>query len=547
MKKIYRKITITAALILFAATVAWSQDSRLDPNFSSFAGGSASYTGDDSKLFGIISQSWVGKIEEDPTVAQIGFIYLMSEDIDPSKLVFVEELNFGRVPARDLVVKPLRIHNISIADKPVEYRINSLEHDAGDIVFTPDVSIPTAFRQLGPGETDTILTTFAPNRFGARESTVDVTAKYNNTEKNVEGKIKGLGGAFKVEPKDFGKIYVGQKLRNTIRVVNVHDGPIDIIAADVENLVGGDFKLRSGQFRRPIKLDPLDTAIVVVEYKTDETGLMVGKISPQALIGGETDETSATFTARGEDLPDGAARVTLGIKAVPDVARPGDPVRVAIFVVEENGLFEGIGDVVSGKFTYNKNMIEMSESAEGRLVPVDIGESSSNYIERDFVGLSRESHPDTILTNLIQPFEARAMLTDDDVSTLSILNFEFIDDDVVIVVDSTLDGELRIETCDIDGNRLIKYQGSGSQLYQAYPNPAFESTRIDYSLLEEGPTKLYLVDVFGRVAKTLLDESAKPGAYSAYVRIDDNLPSGTYFIILETPSERFRNRLQVIK
>lgn len=69
-----------------------------------------------------------------------------------------------------------------------------------------------------------------------------------------------------------------------------------------------------------------------------------------------------------------------------------------------------------------------------------------------------------------------------------------------------------------------------------YPNPFNPSTTIQYTLNESTQVKLTVYDRLGREVVTLVDESQSAGTYT--VNFDaSNLPSGTYFYRIKTPSK----------
>jgi len=69
-----------------------------------------------------------------------------------------------------------------------------------------------------------------------------------------------------------------------------------------------------------------------------------------------------------------------------------------------------------------------------------------------------------------------------------------------------------------------------------YPNPFNPSTTIQYTLNESTQVKLTVYDRLGREVVTLVDESQTAGTYT--VQFDAaNLPSGTYFYRIKTPSK----------
>jgi uncharacterized protein (TIGR03790 family) len=68
-----------------------------------------------------------------------------------------------------------------------------------------------------------------------------------------------------------------------------------------------------------------------------------------------------------------------------------------------------------------------------------------------------------------------------------------------------------------------------------YPNPASASVLIEYSLIEDGTTRLTLADNTGRHIATLINEPMKPGRYTLRFTTE-GLPSGLYFLALQTPT-----------
>lgn len=68
------------------------------------------------------------------------------------------------------------------------------------------------------------------------------------------------------------------------------------------------------------------------------------------------------------------------------------------------------------------------------------------------------------------------------------------------------------------------------RLYQNYPNPFKESTRIYYSIPKSGRVRMELIDVNGRLKGVLLDEYKEAGIYYIdLVERGKNLGSGVYF------------------
>jgi hypothetical protein len=88
------------------------------------------------------------------------------------------------------------------------------------------------------------------------------------------------------------------------------------------------------------------------------------------------------------------------------------------------------------------------------------------------------------------------------------------------------------DVCREGGDRF--FDGSlSAQLAQNTPNPFNSSTRIEYSVIEQGPVLLYVFDRLGRNVRTLVNTEHAPGTYSVVFDAGD-LPSGIYRYTLQT-------------
>jgi hypothetical protein len=74
----------------------------------------------------------------------------------------------------------------------------------------------------------------------------------------------------------------------------------------------------------------------------------------------------------------------------------------------------------------------------------------------------------------------------------------------------------------------------GFALHQNYPNPFNPSTTITYSIPQEGPVKLTVIDLSGKKVQTLVNEPQNAGTHDIYFEAGQSLASGLYFYRLET-------------
>jgi hypothetical protein len=82
------------------------------------------------------------------------------------------------------------------------------------------------------------------------------------------------------------------------------------------------------------------------------------------------------------------------------------------------------------------------------------------------------------------------------------------------------------------------YDGTGnSSLSEATPNPASDAVAIEYDILENGTHSLIVYNSEGKIFTTLFDEYKQRGSYSLKMDVT-NMPTGTYYYILQTPTRR---------
>ncbi len=89
----------------------------------------------------------------------------------------------------------------------------------------------------------------------------------------------------------------------------------------------------------------------------------------------------------------------------------------------------------------------------------------------------------------------------------------------------TLDFSMIVGVATEDDAGIAPY---GFRLLQNYPNPFQEATSIDFQLAAPEHVRLDVVDVRGKVVRTLLDRVVEPGTHRVRFEAED-LASGLYF------------------
>jgi hypothetical protein len=89
------------------------------------------------------------------------------------------------------------------------------------------------------------------------------------------------------------------------------------------------------------------------------------------------------------------------------------------------------------------------------------------------------------------------------------------------------------------------------QLLSNYPNPFNPSTNIDFVVEQTGPVELTVFDILGRTVADLVNANYTAGSYSLYWDATSNsgvtLPSGSYWVYLNTPSQKVMHRIVLLR
>jgi hypothetical protein len=118
----------------------------------------------------------------------------------------------------------------------------------------------------------------------------------------------------------------------------------------------------------------------------------------------------------------------------------------------------------------------------------------------------------------------------------------------LIIDRSAAVGAFELDRICLEGGqmRLVTAATVRTSLAQSRPNPAFQTATIDFSLLERGRTMLMIYSVLGELVSKELDEILEPGEYSLGVDVS-RFRSGSYFYVLQTPTERKTRRMEVVR
>lgn len=214
-----------------------------------------------------------------------------------------------------------------------------------------------------------------------------------------------------------------------------------------------------------------------------------------------------------------------------DSAFAGELIDLPIILSDPEAVYAQGARILRVKYFYNSTVLEN--------LPADPGTTLIRAVGIGDIGITLKNTPDTVIGVL----HFRAGLGNAP-STAIRIDSASTDSPGALLAPTNGLFSLR-GVCYEGGTRLMNPTGSPSIII---PNPvATESLfAIGVTLIEEGPTRLYLADLLGRTSRVYLHEVASPGDRT--LRLDlAGIANGTYLLILETPTTQLTRTIEVAR
>lgn len=92
---------------------------------------------------------------------------------------------------------------------------------------------------------------------------------------------------------------------------------------------------------------------------------------------------------------------------------------------------------------------------------------------------------------------------------------------------------------------------NSTKLLSNYPNPFNPSTNINFIVEQAGPVNVAVYDILGRTVAELVNSTMQAGVYNAFWDAKSSagvtLPSGSYWVRLNTPTQKAMHRIVLIR
>lgn len=273
----------------------------------------------------------------------------------------------------------------------------------------------------------------------------------------------------------------------------------------------------------------LGTATRTIEFSPDDSRILVSASGSCAIFqnpqgGSESDLSDSPFSI----VPNGGGSIVVYTTSV--AGKANDIVNIPLYIDDPGSAVAAGATQVTAQLVYNVTMLE----------PIGATPVGTVAAGKRTLTLTMPINPaDTLLTTL----QMRVALGNDSITKLAVVGPTT---NAATVTATNRDGAFTLlDLCMAGGARLVNPDGIAS-IALAAPNPARMYTIVAVDLIEDGNTSLVLTDESGRRVRTIFNENAVHGRRTEQVSVAD-LPSGRYYLTLQTPTYRTTTALEVAR
>lgn len=379
---------------------------------------------------------------------------------------------------------------------------------------------------LAPGERTTLYVDFDPrsSNDGTKNAAVNVRIRLNNQPVTFTTALVGeRRTSLPSTPVTvvFGSVDIGSTVTQTVSIVNTASTAVRLSGLSLRGTSGGSITATSVPL--PVTLAPGQRFDVTVSFTPTATGTVVDSVvlafdqpctddriipvtgtgrlnvevsilMPKAILDPTNDDVSlpirSVVAVGTAQMADGLLDVTLRYRSSLFVAQS-----VTRGTIVRN-------EVVAGETFLGIRVTNVAASADTATVTEILGQATIGPIDSTDVTLTAATLTSSTLTPSVRPEH----------------------------------GWLRLEVCDDGGPRLITRAGSLS--IRVTPNPSTDDAVIEASVFERGQHRVEVRSATGEVITTT-SWSHSTGAAPRVIHLNGReLASGTYLVILETPTRR---------
>jgi Leucine-rich repeat (LRR) protein len=450
-------------------------------------------------------------------------------------IVVIPDTDLGRSVVGRQRVGTVRVQNLLTIPVSIESaRIG------GRDVSSFGIRTSLAGAMLMPGEALPVEIVFTPQSIGAKQAELLINVSSGGAANQQRGILRGTASLLDVNDVQFDTVLAGfSKIRNAA-VLNLGNAAVRINALRIPPADTSIFKIDLPTLA-PYTIAKGDTLILPISCSTSRLGKAKTTITVVTDAG---DSLAVNAEAEVREVRPSDIRATFGLRALDSNVAPGGRVRVKLFIYDnkpEHGRDVFRVDNLAqyrAEIRFNRNVLVVAPD-EKRMVAV-----GNDEFQRYSIPQTTWSIPSSD-ANEIGVFNCVAVSGNVEKTPLLISDLKWGNNDKLFISYAVTTGTFTANLCKAGGLRLTT-TAQKNAIAQIRPNPAKDEANIVYSVREDGAIELSLFDVQGRLVQALVHGEHTPGEYSLSVPTTQ-LPSGSYFLVMLTPSGKVQERLQVVR
>ncbi len=435
---------------------------------------------------------------------------------------YVWNHNFGEIVVDELIDSVFRHVFVNKSKFPYTIRdISFAGEHPNDFEINSDIHLPYLIQ---PGDTLGLELRFMPKGLGLRKSIL----QFSIPGKTINSELAGYGieRSLKANNRlvDFNLVDVGSIKDSTFTalVTNKSDSPIHISQVSLVGSYRFDFGAMGSNV---VSVPPRGDVLLTLRFSPK----LIGRKNAQLYFEHNGLGSPTIVNLFGEGVI--ARNDSLTIYIENHEAEEGKIIQVPIKIKNISG--NGIAPTIEGfrtKVKFNATMLEpVSGFTKSKII------NGENIIEVDLpVVFGSDS--------VLKVIEFRVGLGNDSITALTPEFTHTIGFGRINIFDEQ--GSFKLKGFCVDGGARLFDPNGRISLSQNEPNPAIDRTTITFQVIEAGTTRLYITDIFGREIREIVSGIFSPGQHQHSVYTGD-IPSGVYFYILETPSSKLFNKMEI--
>lgn len=445
-----------------------------------------------------------------------------------------DTLDFGLVPvcaaARELL---LTLENLgSVADSLDPVYLPS----AADF----DVSLPGDPVRIDASGVAQIVVGFHPSAPGIFDDSIILRSRSCGTLRTIvlRGVLDEGGVTADVQDIDFGPVDLGSSATGLVRISNSSSFPRTLSPAMLEGSLVGLRVVRPAQETVIPSGGSIDIELEYVPVLAPDT--LAGRI--MLLVSDPCDDT---ILVNVQGRAEGEERLA-ELRWERIEGNTGEATAARLFLEQGNARIEGADLILRTSLRFDASML-LPLGIDG-ISPAVSAQILGDAVQGSDRVLTIEARGDLPRSGPVLQLRLLPMLGAAETTPLAFdgVDLRWAVNDLPITITDTTDGMFTLlDVCHAGGGRLVGTPGL-LRIAPVRPDPVRDGAAIEFETVEDGWSRLSIVDARGRVVAVPYEGSAPAGVRSAVID-GARLPGGAFWLVLETPTSVLRRRMMVVR